>query len=63
MMRFAADIATVLKQNSFSHFLLDVTVGLMKEVQRINVTQCHYKQPDKLWALIRRKSIASSLFL
>lgn len=46
------------KPKILCHFLLDMTVGFMKEVQSINVTQCHYKQSDKLWALIRRKGIA-----
>lgn len=57
MMRFIADIATTLKQKSFCNSLLDMTVGFMKEVQTTNVTQCHHKHSDKLWALIRRKSI------
>lgn len=36
-------LAIVLKEISFCHFLLDMTVGFMKGVQSINVTLCHYK--------------------
>lgn len=57
MMRFIADIATVSKQKSFYNSFLDTTVGFMKGMQTTNVTQRHQKHSDKLWALIRRKSI------
>lgn len=59
MMRFIADVATVLKQNPFCNFLLNkMTVRFFKGVLSLIVTRSHYKQSDKLCALIMKQRIA-----